>query len=113
MDENELAKRKAEILKASESAKAKADALADPQLEAINKQVDALAGIFKELKLTDQATYDSLVEIVEDAITRNQAIGSVVQRIRALGQAGAKLATSIGNVTSGGALSTLRSALKR
>lgn len=113
MNPEELEKRKAEILKASQAARAKADAVADPQLAAINEQADALRSTFEELKLTDKAAYDKLVEIVEDASRRNLAIGTVVERVKALGEAGAKVAGVIGNLSGGGAVSALNSLLKR
>ena len=91
--------------------KAKADAAADPQLEAILGEADRLTKVFDDLKLTDPATYDSLKQIVQEATNRHESVASVIDRVKALGQAGQGLATRIAGLSSGGGLAALRGAL--
>ena len=72
-----------------------------------------MQGIFDDLKLTDRATYDQLISIVEEATQRNKSIAAVIDRVKALGTAGMNLAETVGNISSGGALTVLRQALNR
>ena len=88
------------------------DAAVGDMLDAITQQAAQLEQIFDDLKLTDQATYDSLAEIVRDATDRNESIATVIDRIRVLSAVGQELAERIGDITSGGALAALRGALK-
>lgn len=97
---------------ADAEAAAEADAAVDGDLAQITAQADQLRGIFEGLKLTDQATYDELIKVVEDATEKNESIASVVDHLQALGEAGKKLAGSITSVASGGSLGVLRTALK-
>ncbi len=97
---------------AADAAKKKADAAVQDDLDKITAQAAELQEIFDGLKLTDAATYDQLVEIVDEATARNDAISSVVDRVKALGAAGKELAATIGNISGGGALAMLRNALK-
>jgi len=112
--------RKARLAKARAKAKAQADGVVNDDLDQITAQADQLQGIFNDLKLTDPATYDELVKIVDEANANNESIASVVDRVKALGAAGTKLASSITNVASGaalnvasgGAMGVLQAALK-
>jgi hypothetical protein len=112
--------RKARLAKARAKAKAQADGVVNDDLDQITAQADQLQGIFDDLKLTDPATYDELVKIVDEANANNESIASVVDRVKALGAAGTKLASSITNVASGaalnvasgGAMGVLQAALK-
>lgn len=97
--------------KAREKARAAGDAAVGDKLDKVTQQVAEMEKIFDELKLTDQATYDELIEIVEDATAKNESIANVVDRVKALGKAGKKLAGSITSVASGGSLGILRTAL--
>lgn len=98
--------------KAREKARAAGDAAVGDKLDKVTQQVADMEKIFDELKLTDQATYDELIEIVEDATANNESIANVVDRVKALGKAGKKLAGSIASVAGGGSLGVLRTALK-
>lgn len=100
------------VQKSRENAKKVADEQTDKDLKAILENVDDLEGIFNELKLTDQATYDQLITIVEKATERNESIATVVDRLKALGEAGIKLAATVGNVTGPGTLKAVLGALK-
>jgi len=111
---------KAEMDKARAKARAQADDAVKDDLDQITAQADQLRGIFDDLKLTDPATYDELIKIVDDATAKNESIASVVDRLKALGAVGTKLAGSITNVASGaalnlasgGAMGVLQAALK-
>ena len=98
---------------AADAAKKEANAATDDELNEIQGQAAQLQGIFDDLKLTDKATYDQLINIVEEATQRNESIAAVIDRVKALGAAGMKLAETIGNLSSGGALTVLRQALNR
>jgi hypothetical protein len=100
------------IDEARAKARRQADGKVDDDLAQITVQADQLRGIFDGLKLTDQATYDELIKIVEDATAENESVASVVDRLKTLGEAGVKLADSITSVASGGSLGVLRTALK-
>ena len=112
--------RKARLAKARAKAKAQADGVVNGDLDQITAQADQLRGIFDDLKLSDPATYDELIKIVDEATAKNESIASVVDRVKALGAAGTKLAGSITNVASGaalnvasgGAMGVLQAALK-
>ncbi len=97
--------------KAREKSRNAADDAVGDKLDKINEQADKLRGVFDALKLTDQATYDGLIEIVESATAKNESIASVIDRVKALGEAGVELAGTIGNLSSGGALAVLSRAL--
>ena len=71
-----------------------------------------LQGIFDDLKLNDEATYNKLIEIVDKATQKNEAIASVIDRVKGLGEAGMRLLETVEKVSSGGALAALRTALK-
>ena len=71
-----------------------------------------LQGIFDELKLNDEATYNKLIEIVNQATQKNEAIASVIERVKSLGEAGMGLLETVEKISSGGALAALRTALK-
>ncbi|MCY4374823.1 MAG: hypothetical protein OXC31_13710 [Spirochaetaceae bacterium] len=89
-----------------------ANATTDPALAAINKQADDARAIVQNLKVSDQPTYNKLVEIVDDATRRNEAIGAVVGRVKILGQVGVELAEKIGGMTTAGvAISALKNML--
>lgn len=106
--------------KAREKARAAGDAAVGDKLDKVTQQATDMEKIFDELKLTDQATYDELIKVVEDATEKNESVASVVDRLKALGKAGKKLAGSITSVASagaldvasGGSLGVLRAALK-
>jgi hypothetical protein len=95
---------KKEMLEASEAAKKKADAAADSQLAAVMQQADELKETFDALKLNDQATYDKLVAIVEEATATNESMASLVSRVKSLGGTAVGLAGTIGGIASGGGL---------
>ena len=86
------------------------DAKRSEFVESVNRRETALLAKIDEA--FDQATYDSLTEIVRGATDRNEAIATVIDRIRVLGAVGQELAKKIGDITSGGALAVLRGALK-
>lgn len=97
---------------AREKAKAAGDSAVGGKLDDITQQAADMEKIFDELKLTDQATYDELIKIVEDATMKNESLASVVDRVKALGTAGATLAGQIVNIASGGGgLQAIRNAL--
>jgi len=106
--------------KARKKAREAGDAAVGDKLDEVTQQASNMEEIFDELKLTDQATYDELIKIVEDATSKNQSVASVVDRLKDLGKAGKKLAGSITRVASesaldiasGGSLGALRKALK-
>ena len=98
--------------KASKTAEAAADAAVGDKLDKITQQATDMEKIFDDLKLTDQATYDELVKIVEDATKKNESLASVVDRLKALSAADGKLAGQIGGIASGGGgLQAVRAAL--
>ena len=97
---------------AREEARTAADAAVGDRLDAITQQAAQLEEIFDDLKLTDRATYDRLIQVVQDATARNESIASVIDRIKAFSAAGLNLAGKIGDIASGGTLATLRTALK-
>ena len=92
-------------------ARKEADGATDDELKEIQGQAALLRGIFDDLELTDKATYDQLIKIVEEATRRNESIASVIDRLKAPGTAGTRLAATIGNISSGGALTVLRQTL--
>lgn len=97
---------------AAAKAKADADAATKDELEKIEAQADKLAGIFNDLETTDPATYKQLIEVVEAATQRNESVAAVVDRLKALGKVGMKLAESVGDLTTGGALRAVLTVLK-
>ena len=103
---------RAKIDAADEKAAKKADDAVKGELDAITAQATELESIFDNLKLTDRETYDKLVEIVENATRKNESIASIVKRVEGLGDVGKRLARSIGNLSTGGALSLLEKTLK-
>jgi division protein CdvB (Snf7/Vps24/ESCRT-III family) len=84
---------------------------ADEELAKIMQQASQLEAIFSQLQLTDPATYQKLVDVVEDATAKNESVANVINRLKALGAAGKNLAMQIGNVASGGPIAMLRTAL--
>jgi hypothetical protein len=101
-----------DFTKARKKATDAADAAVGDRLDKIDQQASELAGIFDDLKLTDQATYDALVAIVEDATEKNLSIASVIDNVKALGAAGTKLAGKLGDLSSGGAMQLVANAIK-
>jgi hypothetical protein len=97
--------------KAREAAKKAGDDAVGDQLDAIMQVADEFEEIFDDLKLTDRATYDSLIEVVQDATSKNESIASVIDRVKALGDAGSALASKVGDITSRGSLAALRGSL--
>ena len=95
-----------------ENAKNEADNATKKDLDMLLEKVDELEGIFNELQLNDQATYDQLITVVEKATERNESIATVVDRLKALGEAGKKLAATAGNVSGTGALKMVLEALR-
>ena len=93
-------------------AKEKADKQTEQEIIILLEEADTLEGIFKELKLADQETYDQLITVVEKATERNESIATVVDRLKALGEAGKKLAATAGNVSGTGALKMVLEALR-
>ena len=104
---------KEKMREASTAAQKHADELTDDQLEAIAGQVKKLNEILTNLQLADEATYQKLVGIVDEATRRNQSIGEIVERIRALGDAFEDVVTVVEGLTPAKALSTLRESLNR
>lgn len=100
------------IDEAAAKAKAKADAPTKDELEDIEAQADKLASIFNDLETIDPATYEQLIKVVEAATQKNESVAVVVDRLKALGEVGKKLAVSVGNLSSGGALKAVLEALK-
>ncbi|HEX9794038.1 MAG TPA: hypothetical protein VGC54_08650 [Planctomycetota bacterium] len=105
------AEKMAEIEAGIEAAKDDADKLADPMLNSISNQADELRGIFDELKLTDEATYEAIKKIVNSETSKNIAIANIAARVQELGAAGASAATAIAGMTGAGALAALGSVL--
>ena len=104
---------KEKMREASTAAQEHADELTDDQMEAIAGQVKKLNEILTNLQLADEATYQELVGIVDEATRRNQSIGEIVERIRALGDAFEDVVTVVESLTPAKALSTLRESLNR
>ena len=82
-------------------------------MEEISGQAGQLTEIFSNLELSDEATYQALVAIVDNATRRNQSVGEIVERVRALGDAAEEVVGVIESMTPAGALSALGKALKR
>lgn len=101
-----------DFTEARKKARKAGDNAVGDRLDKINQQATELAGIFDELKLNDQATYDGLVKIVKEATAKNESIASVIDNVKALGKAGAKLAGNLTNLSSGNAIEVLTRALK-
>ena len=104
---------KQEMREASAAAEEHADELTDDELEEIAGQANKLNEILTNLQLTDGATYQELVGVVDDATRRNQSIGEVVDRIRALGNAFEDVVTVIESLTPAKALTMLHESLNR
>lgn len=104
---------KEKMREASAAAQEHADELTDEQLEAIAGQAKKLNQILTNLQLTDRATYQELVGIVDEATRQNQSIGEIVERIRGLGDALEDVVTVIESLTPAKALSMLRESLNR
>ena len=98
--------------RARRAAREAADNETEEELKAVLGKADELEGIFKDLKLADQETYDQLITVVEKATERNDSIATVVARLKALGEAGKKLAATAGNVSGAGALKTVLEAMR-
>ena len=104
---------KKKMNEASADAQEHADELTGDELQAIAGQAEHLSEIFTNLELSDDATYQALVAIVDDATRRNQSIGEIVERVRALGDAVEDVVGVIESLSPTEALSTLRKLLKR
>ena len=104
---------KKEMRKASKAATERADALADDQLQAIAGQSARLKKIVTNLELTDDATHQKLVGIVNDATRGNESLGSVIERIRELGGAAGEVVSVVESLDPAKALSVLRDSLDR
>jgi hypothetical protein len=100
------------IDEADKKSAAKADAAVKDDLDAITREADQLESIFNSLKLTDPATHEKLVRIVEEARVKNEAVASVLTRIKAIGAAGQRLAASLGNLSGIGGLGAIAKALQ-
>ena len=103
---------KREMEEASKESARTADEAIPDQIEEIGKQAERLTMTFRNLKMTDQETYDALVAIVDESTQRNLSIGEVVTRVKALGEAGKRLAGTIENLSPRGALAMLTKTLK-
>ena len=97
---------------AAETAAKNAGETTGPVFADLADEAAQLQGIFNELKLNDEATYSKLREIVDEATQKNEAIASVIERVKSLGEAGMGLLQTVENISSGGALAALRTALK-
>ncbi len=84
---------------ARRKAREAAEAAADKRLDGIVAKADGLAREFSELKLTDEATYRQLIRIVQEATERNESIGQIAERFKALGGIGSRLAKEIAKLT--------------
>lgn len=104
---------KEKMREASAAAREHADGLTDDQLEAIAGQAEKLNQIVTDLLLTDEATYQELVGIVDESTRRNQSIGEIVERIKELGDAVEDVVTVVESLTPAKALSALRASLNR
>lgn len=98
--------------KAAETAAKNAGETTGPVFADLADEVAQLQGIFDNLKLNDEATYNKLIEIVNQATQKNEAIASVIERVKSLGEAGMGLLETVEKISSGGALAALRTALK-
>lgn len=96
---------------AAASAAATADATSKVALDLLLEQANTPAAIFRALKLTDAQTYDDLIHVVDAATRKNEAIGSVVERLQNLGKVGAQLATQVANLSGPGAVAGILSLL--
>ena len=103
---------KAEMERASEQARRNADEATDAQLAEGNEQADKLAATFRDLKLSDRASYDAIARVVEESTARNEAIGEVVTRLKALGDASLEIVNRIQTLSPAGALKALSKALR-
>lgn len=104
---------KEKMRQASVAAQEHADELTDDRLQAIASQAERLNEILNNLQLADEAAYQELVGIVDEATRRNQAIGEVVDRIRVLGNAFEDVVAVVESLTPAKALSALRESLNR
>ena len=98
--------------KAAETAAINAGVTTGPVFADLADEAVQLQGIFDELKLNDEATYNKLIEIVDEATQKNEAIANVIDHVKSLGEAGMRLIGTVEQVASGGALAALRTALK-
>ena len=98
--------------KAADTAAKKADEETAPVFKDLADEAAQYQKIFDDLKLKDAATYNKLIEIVNEATRKNEAIGSVIERVKSLGAAGIGLLETVENISSGGGLAALRTALK-
>jgi ferritin len=97
---------------AAEQAARNAGETTEPVFADLADEASQLQGIFDQLKLNDEATYNSLIDIVDEATRNNESIAKVIDRVRNLGQAGIRLIDTVEKISSGGALAALRTALK-
>ncbi len=100
------------LKQAREKAIGEADRQTQIELDLVLREAAELDGIMDDLKLNDQATYDKLMTVVQEATDQNLEIAAVVDRFKALGRAGGKFASVIGNLSGAGALKTVLKALK-
>ena len=77
------------------------------ELDHVVAGADELERVLADLKLHDDATYRHLTRIVRDATNRNESIGSLIARLRAVGGAGFRLAESVEGLTPAGLLGRL------
>lgn len=74
------------------------DAVGD-RLDSIVAGADELQQVFEDLKLTDAAAFEQLTRIVRDAADRNESVGQVIDRLKAIGQVGTRLAEKVAGLT--------------
>ena len=69
------------------------------ELDRIVAGADELQQVFDDLKLQDEATYEQLTSIVRDAADRNESIGQIIDRLKAIGELGSRLAENAAGLT--------------
>jgi hypothetical protein len=78
----------------SNEAAADADAQFSKEIAALKEL--GTAGIEKlKPQITDQATYDKLIKVVQEAAAKNESIAQIVDRVKGLGQGAVSLAKKI------------------
>ena len=80
------------------------------KLDRIVAGTDELQLVFEALKPKDEASYEQLTGIVRAAADRNESIGQVVDRLKAIGQVGRRLAEKVAGLTPADVLRVLASA---
>ena len=92
---------------ARKRARSAADKAVGDELDHVVAASDELERVFDSLKQQDPATRSRLMGIVQDATHRNESIGTLIERLRAAGEAGIRLAETVEGLTPAGLLKRL------